>query len=144
MFERGRESRDHKRQVAGLCRRYEMLQIYMDKAYIDKFSEDLSQSEWREKNDVWKREREEIKTKIDTLDSAKDEYIESGAMLIELAQRSEILYKAATPAEKRQLIEIVSSNRGLKDGSIGFSYRKPFDLLAETASEEKWWTNPRV
>jgi hypothetical protein len=48
--------------------------------------------------------------------------------------------RRATPKEKRQLVEIVSSNRVLKDGSIGITYRKPFDLLAASTSEEKWWT----
>ena len=138
--EHAQKSGDHKQQVASLRRRYEMLQTYMDKAYDDKLAGDLTPNEWREKNERWKQEREETKMKIDALDSAKDEYIENGVLLIELAQHSEILYKEATPEEKRQLVEIVSSNRVLKDGSIEITYRKPFDLLAASDSESKWWS----
>ena len=137
--EHAEKSGAHKMEVASLRRRYEMLQTYMDKAYDDKLAGDLAPDQWREKNERWKREREELYIKIQTLDSVKDEYIENGVLLIELAQRTEIFYKLATPQEKRKLIEIVSSNRVLKDGSIEISYRKPFDLLAATASEEKWW-----
>jgi hypothetical protein len=76
---------------------------------------------------------------MQALDSMKDEYIENGVLLIELAQHSETFYKGATSEEKRQLVEIVSSNRVLRDGNIEITYRKPFDLLAASTSEEKWW-----
>lgn len=138
--EHAEKSGDHKIQVASLRRRYEMLQTYMDKAYDDKLAGDLDPEVWREKNEQWKRERQETKAKIDALDDAKDEYIENGVLLIELAQRSESVYKLATPEEKRQLVEIVSSNLVLKDGNIEITYRKPFDLLAVSDSETKWWT----
>ncbi len=145
--EHSQKSGDHKVHVASLRRRYEMLQTYMDKAYDDKLAGDLAPDQWREKNERWKREREEVKAKIDTLDEAKDEYIENGVLLIELAQHTEKFYKLATPEQKRQLVEIISSNRVLKDGSIEIDYRKPFDLLAVSGSEEKWWRrgelNPR-
>jgi uncharacterized protein with von Willebrand factor type A (vWA) domain len=128
--EHAQKSGDHRQQVASLRRRYEMLQTYMDKAYDDKLAGELSPDEWREKHERWKREREEIKTKIDVLDAAKDESIENGVLLIGLAQQTETLYKIGTPAQKRKLVEIVSSDHVLRNGSIDFKYRKPFDLLA--------------
>ena len=138
--EHAQKSGDHLQQFASLRRRYEMLQTYMDKAYDDKLAGDLTPNEWREKNEKWKREREETKVKIDSLDAMKDEYIENGVLLIELAQRTEFFYKSATPEEKRQLVEIISSNRVLKDGTIEITYRKPFDLLAVSTSEKIWWS----
>lgn len=137
--EHAQKSGDHKAHVASLRRRYEMLQTYMDKAYDDKLAGLLSADEWIEKHERWKLEREDAKAKIDALDEMKDEYIENGVLLIELAQRTETFYKIATPAQKRKLVEIVSSNHVLRNGSIEFSYRKPFDLLAASTSEEKWW-----
>ncbi len=139
--EHAQKSGDHRQQVASLRRRYEMLQTYMDKAYDDKLAGDLTPNEWREKNERWKREREETKAKIDALDAMKDEYIENGVLLIGLAQRAETSYKIATPAQKRNLVEIVSSDQVLRNGTIQFVYRKPFDLLAATTSEEKWWSH---
>ena len=114
------KSDDHKAQVASLRRRYEMLQTYMDKAYDDKLAGDLAPEQWRDKNERWKREREELYAKTQTLDAAKDEYIENGVLLIELAQHTEKFYKMATPEQKRQLVEIVSSNRVLRDGVSRF------------------------
>ena len=105
-----------------------------------KLAGDLAPDEWRERNERWKREREETYSKMQALDAMKDEYIENGVLLIGLAQQTEKFYKIATPAQKRQLVEIVSSNRVLRDGSIEITYRKPFDLLAVSTSEEKWWT----
>jgi hypothetical protein len=35
--------------------------------------------------------------------------------------------------------EIVSSNHVLKNGSIEFSFKKPFDILASGLQKENWW-----
>jgi len=50
------------------------------------------------------------------------------------------VYENASPVVKRKLVEIVSSNHVLKDGTLRFKYKKPFDLLSRTASKEIWWT----
>jgi hypothetical protein len=41
---------------------------------------------------------------------------------------------------KTKLVETVSSNPILKDGSLCFDYKRPFDLLAEGSLKDKWWT----
>ena len=79
---------------------------------------------------------------INTLATMMEEnadYIETGSLLIELAQRTETIFKSATPAIKRKLVEIVSSNRILKDGRLEYDYRKPFDMLAKVETKENWW-----
>ncbi len=133
------KSGDHKQQIAALSRRYEMLQSYINRAYEDKINGELTSVEWKEKHERWKAEREEIKEKINSLDSEKDGYIENGVLLIELAKRTESTYKSASPETKKRLVQIVSSNHVLRNGTIEFTYRKPFDLIVESGGSEVWW-----
>jgi hypothetical protein len=134
------KSRDHKQHLAALQRRFTMLKSHIDVAYEDKLTGDLPEDDWREKNDRWQRERTEIKAEIDAIVTDEQEYIETGVQLIELAQRSESVYEKASTDIKRKLVETVSSNHVLKDGTLRFKYKKPFDLLSRTASKEIWWT----
>lgn len=132
-------SRDHGQHLSALQARYKMLERHIDQAYDDKLSGAISENLWRTKNGQWLAQQDQIKREIDAIGDNKQEAVERGVALIELAQRFETIYKNATASEKRQLIEFVSSNHVLKDGSIGYKYESPFDLLAEGASKNTWW-----
>lgn len=138
---------DHEKLQSALQKRQKMLDHYMNQAYEDKLNGAISEEMWRSKHESWMSEKEEILEKLDGLDSNRDEYIKQGITLIELAQRTENIYKNASPEVKRKLVEIVSSNRILCDGSIEFYYRKPFNWLAESKDFQGWWrwweSNPR-
>ncbi len=116
-----------------------MLDRYIDKAYEDKLSDSIPEHMWREKHDRWMSEKADIMDQIEEMTGEKDNYIQEGITLIELAQRTENIYKNASPEVKRKLVEIVSSNRVLKDGSIEFYYRKPFNWLSEIEGGGGWW-----
>jgi len=139
--EHSEKSQEHRQQIAALRRRSEMLQSHIDKSYEDKLNGLLTQEEWQAKNHQWKRELTENKTKIDAFDDGKQDYIEKGVLLIELAQRTEHIYKNGNPETKRKLVAAVSSNHVLRTGTIEFDYRKPFDILAKSHPKEVWWTN---
>jgi site-specific DNA recombinase len=134
------KSGDHRDQVAALQRQCQMIQGYMNRCYEDKLSGDLTQEEWRDKNQRWKQQLAEAKMKIETLDTDKENYIEKGVLLIELAQRTEHIYKNGNADVKRKLISAVSSNHVLRNGTIEFSYLMPFDILAKSTPKENWWT----
>jgi hypothetical protein len=116
-----------------------MLEKYIDQAYDDKLSGNIQEALWREKNSNWLLEQQRIKNQIDAISDEKQGYIENGVLLIELAQRTEYIYKTATAEVKRKLVEIVSSNHILRVGTISFDYRKPLDVLAKCDPKEKWW-----
>lgn len=138
--EHRRKSGDHKQHHAALQRRLSMLESYIDKAYEDKLKGDIEEDVWRNQHEKWTAEKNKIKHELDAIETAKDDYIQKGVLLIELAQRSEFIYKNGSPAIKRKLVEIVSSNRVLKDGKLRFDYKRPFDLLAKGSPKEVWWS----
>ncbi|MBX7232528.1 MAG: hypothetical protein K1X29_10630 [Bdellovibrionales bacterium] len=69
---------------------------------------------------------------MDEIQALKDdqaEYMHRGVALIELIQHAETIYKNATPEKKRKMVELVSSNLMLRDGSLEYQWIKPFDML---------------
>lgn len=134
------KSGDHRQASSALLGRRTMLQRYIDQAYEDKLRGEISAEAWREKNVRWKAELEDVLEEIKHLDEQKDSYIDRGVELIELVHDLENIYKNAKPEKKRRIIEIVSSNHVLVNGTLRFDYRKPFDLLAAAHPQEKWWT----
>lgn len=133
-------SHDHKQQMAALRHREQMLHQYIDKAYEDKLKGLITEQMWREKNDGWRSQLLEVENQLRGLADLKDEYIQNGVLLIELAQRSESIYESAPPEKKRRMVEIVSSNLRLRNGTLCFEMKKPFDLLVEGRFPEKWRT----
>jgi hypothetical protein len=105
-------------EIAALRRRLEMVTRHIDAADEDKLAGDLPVDEWREKDSRWRAEREDLKAQIDALDTRKDDYIDRGVELIELTQRFEKIYKAASPEKKRRIVEIVSSNLTITNGRL--------------------------
>ena len=134
------KSAAHYHHLGALRRRYELLQKYIDRAFEDKLNGVIEESYWREKNQIWRLELESVQKEIDAINDIKQDYIHRGVELIELVQHFETLYKNANSEKKRKWVEIVSSNHVLKDGSIEFSYRKPFDILASATPKDNWWT----
>lgn len=110
------------------------------KAYEDKIDGALSEGEWREFDLSWRRELVQVQTRIDSMTPSEGQELPTVSQLIEMAQSLNSSYEKASPALKRTLIEIISSNRILKDGTLRFDYRKPFDLLAKNGEIRNWWT----
>lgn len=138
--EHAEKSTDHKQHLGALRRREEMLRTYMNRAYEDKLQGLIAEDMWREKNETWRLEHAGIVREIQAIDQERDDYIDRGVELIELVQHFETIYKNSSADKKRKMIEIVSSNHVLKNGTIEFDYKKPFGWLAEGRLDEKWWT----
>ncbi len=80
---------------------------------------------WLEKSRAWESEREQIIGDLRSLNDATDEYMHRRVQLIELMQHTEITFKNVTPEKKRRteepkIVELVSSNLLLKDGTFRF------------------------
>ena len=41
-----------------------------------------------------------------------------------------------------EIVKLLLSNRLLKDGTIQYSYVKPFDVLVELTRGQVWWAHP--
>ncbi len=130
--------KNHNERRLQLERRMTELDGFIHRAYEDKLKGDLQEDVWRGMDTKWKSERADIVTEYDSLMDTQDEYMQRGVQLIELMQHTEIIFKNATPEKKRKMVELVSSNLLLKDGTLEYHWRKPFDLLAIKGNLEDW------
>ena len=128
----------HSDRRAQLEHRMKELDTFVQRAYEDKLRGDLSEEKWRELDTAWKLEHANIGTEYDSLMDSQDEYMQRGVELIELMQHSGIIFKNATAEKKRKLVELVSSNLLLRDGTLEYLWKKPFDLLAVRGKNENW------
>lgn len=64
--------------------------------------------------------------------------MQRGVQLIELMQHAEIIFKNATPEKKRKMVELVSSNLLLANGTLEYDWKKPFNMLAVKGDLEVW------
>ena len=82
----------------------------------------------------WDKELAGVRTKLATHAVADKKNLEFGMQLFELAQTAYSSYLKRSPAEKRELLNLVCSNCILVDGKVIPTYRKPFELTASTHS----------
>ena len=129
---------NHCERRSELENRMRELDTYIQRAYEDKLRGDLNEEKWRAMDHAWKAEHAKIMSELDSLKDEKDEYMQRGVQLIELMQHSEIIFKNATAEKKRKLVELVSSNLMLADGTLEYHWQKPFDLLAVKGNLEDW------
>lgn len=132
------ESQKLNQQLSALQDRYKMLKRYIDKAYEDKLNGLIPEDMWLQKNREWMLEQTDVEKQIRSISDHQQDYINKGVLLIGLAQATENIYKNADSEKKRKLVEVVSSDLVLKNGSIEFTYRKPFDLLSDSSGKDKW------
>ncbi|WII72176.1 recombinase family protein [Bdellovibrio sp. 22V] len=60
--------------------------------------------------------------------------------IIELANNAESLWKLRSPSEKKEFLELILSNYWLDGVTLCFDLKKPFKILGEMASDDKWRT----
>ncbi len=114
------------------------LRTFIERAYEDKLAVTITEDLWREKTRRWESEREQILAEMSSLNDSTDEYMNRGVQLIELMQHAEIIFKNATPEKKRKMVELVSSNLLLANGTLEYHWKKPFNMLAIKGDLENW------
>jgi site-specific DNA recombinase len=118
--------------IASLQKQYQRLEERLDRMYIDKLDETISQDYFDRRGGAFQKERDDILREIEQHQTAHRTYLEEGVRLLELAQKSVFLYEKQEMSEKRRLLDFVCSNSTWKDGMLTPQYRKSFDLLAVT------------
>jgi site-specific DNA recombinase len=77
-----------------------------------------------------------ILRRIEEHQGAKKNYLEEGILMLELASQAHQLYVSRSPTEKREFLDFLLSNSVWKDGELTATYKQPFDILADMATEQ--------
>jgi len=90
---------------------------------------------------IKKEELEQVEIKISAYISADKKTIETGLNIIELLRNShDFMQLDGFELQKARLYKSLLSNLVLKDGTVEYSYEKPFDDLSNILTGHQWWT----
>lgn len=128
----------HAEAVRNLENEYNRLERMIDQAYQDKLEGRIDMEYWQRRSNEWRARQAEIEGQLARHREVKQEYLEDGVRLLELAQRAGALYDAANYEEKREILEIVLSNFSFDGVSVWPAWAKPFDALVHAGQNQDW------
>ena len=77
------------------------------------------------------KEKEEINYKLQNCSQEDNKVNLSLAAIFKLAKEANKLFESSHLEQKRQILNLVSSNFSMKGKDIDFSYKNPFDKIAK-------------
>lgn len=117
--------------LSSLKQRYAKLETRKESLWNIRLEDQMPQDVFRGKLDATVAEQEEIQAKIDEHERANNRWYDQCSNFLEMAGEAYLLYKLGEQAQKRKIVNSVCSNLVLKGGKLGFSYKKPFDILVK-------------
>ncbi len=127
------EKRFHEQSIRRIQAELSKLDTRLEGIYLDKLDGKINLPFYERKSAEWEAERERLMSLISGHQRAESAYFKEGVDLLELASRARELFQSQEPAEKRKLLNFVLSNSSWREGRLTATYRKPFDLISETA-----------
>ncbi len=124
--------------IQSLRQKIDILRKRMDQAYTDKLDKKITEEFWLSKQNLWQEEIINLDNTLCAYTKAEIPYYESGYKILELGRHAHSLYLKATHDEKRELLNLIKSNYSLRNGSIEYSLKKPFNWMTQ------WASNPTV
>jgi hypothetical protein len=106
------------------------IQHRLDRLYIDKLDEKITQEFYDENFQRFSKEKEQIAKQIAKHSKSGTEYIGLANNIYELSQKGREIYESAGPEEKRDLIKLVFGRLSLDGEKLDAKYSKPFELLS--------------
>lgn len=88
----------------------------MNKLYIDKIDETISEEFYFEKKNEWQIELDEARMQFDFISQENDEIIQKASVLLTLCKNAHSAYLAGDVLQKRTLLKLITSHF-LWDGS---------------------------
>ncbi len=118
------------------------LQSRIERCYVDHVDGKISSDEGEARTALWKAEQTDLRFKLTAHDRADLKYIQEGVKLLELASRAHQLFiTSMTPAEKREIVNLVLSNPRIEDGSVRYEMKVPFSLMLNGTDSKNWLGN---
>jgi site-specific DNA recombinase len=116
-------------QVEKLNEEKEKYSKRVEKIYLDKLDESITEDEYTKFYEQFRSKIADIDTQLSMLQEAEDNYYMSAQYILELANRAFDLFKSSEVQEKRQLIKLVFQNLELNGRILTYEVVKPFDTL---------------
>lgn len=123
----------HNKCLNTLNKRYEQIQRRLDMLYDDKLDEKITPEFYEKKFKQYSEEQDAVLRQLKQHKNSNIAYFELGSALIDVAHNSTEIFKQAQPEQKKELINLAFSNLALNGDKLGYTYTKPFQILAKHA-----------
>ncbi len=110
----------------------------IENMYEDKLDGLISQEYYTNKVSGYRSKQNEIQEKLNNLKKADEDYYISAEYILNLANRASALFKSSEPKLKRQILKLALQNCTIKDENLSFTYKNPFNVLAEGVYCNNW------
>lgn len=127
----------HHSAIERLNKQVASLQRKLDLLYADRLDERITVNQYEERSNSLRAEIAHTRAEITRHEAADRSYTEEGLGLLELAGMAVELFECRPAAEKRRLLEFLCLNSEFRDGKLTMTWRKPFDVLAESIDAAK-------
>jgi site-specific DNA recombinase len=119
-------------EIAKLQRQYGVVQGRIDAAYEDRLDGRITPAFFDRKARGWRLELERIRRDMQAHQDADQEFQDDGSALLELASKAGALFRGASLARKRRLLEFVNSNSLWRGDGVEMTWRQPFGILVDS------------
>jgi site-specific DNA recombinase len=127
------EQKEHMEAVGRFQAEYDALRQRLHALYSDKLEGRIDRDVFDTFAADCHAKQEACLRGIERHQAAEEGYMQEGIRLLELAGGAQKFFKQQSAAEKRELLGFVLSNSVWKNGTLTGTFRKPFDLIVETA-----------
>lgn len=141
------ESNYHKQTLASLKTELAKVQNRIDSMVDLLLDGTISKEDYERKLDKLKADQQDIKAKIAEHENFNEESHLTVQKVFDLANNAYDLFKSSEPNQKRQLIDFLVQNCRLKDKTLIFTIREPFNNLLSYSYLRiwlgRWDSNPQ-
>lgn len=127
-----------RRQAEELKKEHTRLQARADGLMDLLLDQAIDRSDYERKRGDIRTRQAEIEQLLAAQRDGDDGFKDAMLFLMDLCSDIGEVFKGSTTAEKRQLLNFTLENLTLKNGTLGFSYRKPFCWFQNEGKVEKW------
>ena len=128
----------HNNQLAKLTKKQKELTKMMDNLYLEKLKGKIDDEQYDRFHSSFIIEKDEINAKLEQLHEAENNYYITAKYVLDLSSRAYDWFMSSEVEEKRQLIKLVLQNVRLKDETLVYEARSPFDQILNASDGNLW------
>ena len=123
---------------SGLQAEYKRLEGYISKMYDHLLQGRITEDEYDKKRKELRAKQEEMRSKLDGLEKADEDYYLTAKYILTLANKAPKLFESSEPTVKHQLLKLLLQNCTVNDATLIPQIRSPFHMFVKGASRHEW------
>ncbi|HDS29533.1 MAG TPA: hypothetical protein ENN67_00675, partial [Firmicutes bacterium] len=131
---------ERQRDIERLSKETSRLKGKIDKAYDDYQDGKIDQDTWQRAHQRHSSRLTEMKTRIQLAEKGNPTLYDHAERLINTAMSASGQFTLGNHDKKRAILKAVVSNCTMTSGNLHYTYKKPFDIIAEGSNSSDWWS----